>query len=96
MDDTGAPLCALHAALDLGGRDGQQSACFEFLEVLGGLIAETGLANADDAIRVFSQAIQEGAARREKLNLRPVRTFAATQEAIAALAEFDRLGEGES
>jgi hypothetical protein len=85
MDETGSPLCVLHAALELGGRDGQQSAIFELLEVIGAHVVESGLVEAGDAKRAFTDAIAEGATRREKLQLRPVPTFA-----------FDRVRGGEA
>jgi hypothetical protein len=92
-DETGAPLCLLHAALELGCRDGQQGATFELLEVIGAFIAETGLAHPDDAIHAFCEAIGEGEARRETLSLRPVPTFDENLAALTALTAADRRGE---
>lgn len=93
IDETGAALCVLHAALEAGGRDGQQSAVFELLELIGGCVAETGLAHPNDAILAFAEAIREGVARREKLNLRPVPTFAENLAALTALTASERRGE---
>jgi hypothetical protein len=94
-DGLGEPSCLACRALELGGQDGQASATFELLEQLGGLIAETGLAHPADALGAFAEALSEGAARREKLDLRPVPTFARNLEAISALTAAAR-GGGEA
>jgi hypothetical protein len=94
-DETGAPLCLLHAALELGGRDGQQTGVFELLQVIGATIAQDGLCAPEDAIKAFAEAVGQGETQRQKLGLKPVPSFEQTLAALTALTAAARLDDRE-
>jgi hypothetical protein len=95
MDEAGDPVCLRHHALALGGRDGEQSAALELVDLVLRHVVETGLLAGADASRAANDAIRDGLRRRAQAGMRPAQTFEETQEAIDALARFEGLSNRE-
>ena len=88
---TGDPLCVRHAASALGYFDGARDATLNLVDAVVAEAVRGGHIHPDDLARALGQAIAAGEASRASTPQIP--TFDQVQEAVAALEQYDRLGE---
>lgn len=91
MDSTGAPVCLVHRAGELFTRQSKQEAAADEIDRLVGFVLEEGKLHPDDATEAVSDAIRVAVENRERLGLHDVPTISETEQALAALAEWNRL-----
>jgi hypothetical protein len=89
-DELGDPVCLVCRGRDLAGLEGEVQTALDLLAALVRHAVSNGMTHPDDLARRIGEAVAEGERLRELLELRPTRTAAQIDDAIAALRAVDR------